>query len=513
MNAVIYARFSYSRQREESIEGQIRECRAYAERKGLTVVNVYADRAISGTSDKRPEFQKMIADAASGAFDAVLCWKHDRFARNRRDAAVYKQKLASCGVSLLYAAEEIPDGPSGIILDSVMEGFAEYYSANLSQNVKRGLYESALKRQTLGVRVLGYSEDENKRYVLNDDAPVVRRIFEDYASGKPAAVIVRELNEAGVKTVRGRPFGRSTLRYLLTNPKYYGLYAYADIVDETAIPPIVSKALWDRVQDMVAEHHELPARKIYDGGFLLTGRLFCGECGEHMIAASGTGRGGRRYDYYVCDGVKNKKNGCPLPACRKKPLEDKILQTLRDLVFSDEFIESAVSYFMEWQGENTAAREMAAIEARIRQNETATANLIRALASGFSQAIRDELDRLEKERGTLKRELVEFKAEHPWFSEEQIRAFLLDFRRGDMDDPHWRVYLVRSFLKAAYVFCDKVVLHLNISGKDENITLDVIKEALVQFPRCPVGQVREIRTIALGGFLAYVANEAAIVKK
>lgn len=138
--AVIYARYSSSGQREESIEGQLRECHEYAQRNGMTIIGEYIDKALTGRTDKRPDFQRMLRDSEKGVFQVVICWKMDRFARNRYDSAMYKYRLKKNGVRLAYAKESIPEGPEGIILEAVMEGYAEYYSENLSQNVKRGLY-------------------------------------------------------------------------------------------------------------------------------------------------------------------------------------------------------------------------------------------------------------------------------------------------------------------------------------------------------------------------------------
>ena len=140
MNAVIYARFSSYNQTERSIEGQLEDCMSYAERNGYRVVKSYIDRAKSGTdAEKRTDFQKMISDSASGQFDTVLVWKLDRFARNRYDSANYKHKLKKNGVKLVSVNEPVSDDPTGIMLESILEGAAEYYSANLSQNVKRGI--------------------------------------------------------------------------------------------------------------------------------------------------------------------------------------------------------------------------------------------------------------------------------------------------------------------------------------------------------------------------------------
>ena len=165
MKAVIYARFSSHNQTEQSIEGQVRVCEEYCAGRGFKVVGVYADRALSGKTDNRPEFQRMIADSGKRLFDAVIVYKTDRFARNKYDSAIYKRELRQNGVQIFYAAEAIPDGPEGIILESLMEGLAEYYSAELSQKIKRGMNESALKAQSTGSgRPLGYKVDSEKRF-------------------------------------------------------------------------------------------------------------------------------------------------------------------------------------------------------------------------------------------------------------------------------------------------------------------------------------------------------------
>ena len=145
LNAVIYARFSSSAQREESIEDQLRECQEFADKEGLQVINTYCDYAISGKTDNRDQFQKMIKDAEKQLFQAVIIYKTDRFARNRWDSAIYKKRLKECGVKVIPAKEVIPDGPGGIILESIYEGWAEMYSVNLAENVRRGQHGNALK--------------------------------------------------------------------------------------------------------------------------------------------------------------------------------------------------------------------------------------------------------------------------------------------------------------------------------------------------------------------------------
>lgn len=148
MNAVIYARYSSHGQTEQSIEGQLRDNYAWAKQQGVIVVGEYIDRALTGTKDQRPDFQRMIADAAKKQFELVIVWKLDRFARNRYDSAIYKAKLKKYGVKVVSVKENITDSPEGIILEGLLESMAEYYSANLSQNVRRGL-RRASRRGTI----------------------------------------------------------------------------------------------------------------------------------------------------------------------------------------------------------------------------------------------------------------------------------------------------------------------------------------------------------------------------
>lgn len=147
MTGVIYARYSEGpRQTDQSIEGQVADCQAFAAKNGINIIGLYADRHISGKSvDKRLEFQRMIRDAQDHKFDVVLVWKIDRFGRDRQDIAINKARLKRAGVKLMYAEESVPEGPEGIILESVLEGIAEYYSADLRQKVLRGRRET-LKR-------------------------------------------------------------------------------------------------------------------------------------------------------------------------------------------------------------------------------------------------------------------------------------------------------------------------------------------------------------------------------
>ena len=163
----------------ESIDGQLRECRAFAEKNDITLLEPYIDRALSAKTDNRPNFQKMIKDSASKKFDVIIVWKLDRFARNHYDSAHYKSVLRKNGVRVMSATESISEGAEGILLESMLEGMAEYYSAELSEKVVRGLTENALKCKYNGGKIpIGYHIDENQFYQINPvTAPAVLQAF------------------------------------------------------------------------------------------------------------------------------------------------------------------------------------------------------------------------------------------------------------------------------------------------------------------------------------------------
>ena len=309
MKAVIYARYSSDNQREESIEGQIRECREYAERNGITILTSYIDRALSARTADRPEFQRMIKDSAKELFDIVLVWKLDRFSRDRYDSAHYKRILKKNGIKVVSAKENISDGPEGIILESMLEGYAEYYSAELSEKIHRGQRENALKGKNNGGGIpLGYVLGQDQKLEIDPiTAPIVLEIFTRYADGETMRAIIDDLNSRGLKTKRGKPFSLSSFSAMLANRKYIGEYRYQDIIIPDGVPAIVPEVLFYRVQKRRDKNKKAPARSKTENEFLLTTKLFCGKCERMMVGESGTSHTGQTYYYYKCGSAKRKK--------------------------------------------------------------------------------------------------------------------------------------------------------------------------------------------------------------
>lgn len=480
LRAVIYARYSSSGQREESIEGQLRDCYEFAKKHGIIVIGEYIDKAMTGRVDRRPDFQRMMKDSEKGRFNCVLLWKMDRFARNRYDSAMYKYKLKKNGIRIFYAKETIPDGPEGIILESVMEGYAEYYSENLAQNVKRGNYDSALELKTLGKTCLGLKTGPDGRYMIDQaEAAIVRRIFEEYAEGERAKDIYERLNSEGYRTSRGGKFNKNSLRRILSNKKYIGVYEYEDIYVENGIPAIITdRDLFERVQKMLKINHDAPARGKAQN-FLLTTKLFCGLCGSPMIGDGGTSHTGKAYAYYSCTKRKRGRS-CKKESVPKDWIEDLVVGELVKIVHNDELIEQIADRVMEYQKREKDQAGLHALEIRQKENEKAISNMLAAIEAGIiTPSTKTRLMELEADRADIEKGIAHELLAEPEFERDQIIYFLERFRSGDINDEAYRIMLVDTFLNSVYLYDDDhLVLVMNYSGENCKVDLKLVEGAV-----------------------------------
>lgn len=298
--AVIYARYSSNNQREESIEGQVRECVAYAQQKGYEIIETYVDRAMTARADNRPEFQRMISDSSNRQFQIVLTYQLDRFARNRNDSRKYKALLAINKVKVESLHEHISDDPEGILVESLFEGLAEYYSADLARKVLRGMRENALQARSAGGSIpFGYKLSADKHFIIDEEkASYVRKIYELYSRGQSIKDIVSWLNMEGVKTYRGSKFTPSSLEKLLRNDRYLGIYKWSDVKIAGGCPVIIEPELFECVQDLLKKKKKAPA--LGNGAsFILSSKMVCASCGASYNGESGKGRNNVIHYYYL----------------------------------------------------------------------------------------------------------------------------------------------------------------------------------------------------------------------
>lgn len=370
--AVAYTRFSSDMQREESIEAQVRAIKEFTDKQGYALLKTYADRGISGTTDNRPEFQKMFDDAKKGLFDVIIVHKLDRFARNRADSAIYRKELSKNGVKLISVLENFDDSPESIILQSVIEGYNEYYSKNLRREVMKGLKENALTcRFTGGIPCLGYDIDkETLKYKINPfEAEAVKLIFKRYLEGEGYSTIISELNQKGFKTKKGCQFGKNSLHEILKNEKYTGMYIYNKSVhpDENGkfnrhlskpddeiikidggIPQIISKADFQKVQDKMKERRKKNATYKAKQDYLLSGKLICGICNSTFAGNARKAREGKPlYVSYNCT-KKNGKKSCDNFGVKKDFIEEIVLKKLADKVFNEKLLPEIIEKYNEF---------------------------------------------------------------------------------------------------------------------------------------------------------------------
>lgn len=478
MKAVIYARYSSDNQREESIEGQIRECKSYAERNGIIILTSYIDRAFSAKTDNRPEFQKMIKDSAKGLFDAIIVWKLDRFARNRYDSAHYKAILKKNGVKVLSAMEAIAEDSTGILLESLLEGYAEFYSAELSEKVIRGRTENALKcKWNGGCLPVGLMVDSERHYILDPlTAPAVLEAFKLYANGKTVKQIANILNEKGIRSRHNKPLSIDSITNMLHNRKYIGEYKYRDIIHENGIPAIVPIELFEKVQNRLAKNKKAPARyKAKEENYLLTTKLLCGKCGAFMVGESGTSKTGRIYQYYKCVTAKTKK-ACKKKTVKKDWIEDLVVSETMNMIMDDSMVLYITDLVMEIQSrENT---DLPRLRKQLTETEKAIENMLNAIQQGiFNQFTKQRFDELEASKNELETKILQEEIQRPLLKREQVAFWLHRFRKLDVTIPEQRQLLIDTFVNAIYLYDDRLVVTFNYKDGSKTITIDDIKSS------------------------------------
>ena len=476
INAVIYARYSPgSNQRDKSIEDQVRECTKYADLHDMNVIAVYADRRITGKTEERPEFQRMVRDSARGKFQAVIMYTLDRFARTRYISALYKHQLKKNGVRVFYAKQEIPDGPEGIILESVLEGWAEYYSEELSRKVRRGHNGNALKSKSNGGTVpLGYKIGPDGSYEIDPvGAKAVTLIFDMYDSGSSGPEIVKLLNEQGYKSSRGRTFTKNSLYTILRNQKYIGSYTYDGIVNPNSIPAIITKHQFQRVQQRLGIVAKAKAHNKSAVDFLLTTKAFCGICGAPLIGESGTSHTGAVHYYYKCATRKKRSKDCRKAVEKKDWLEQVVVEETVSKILNDETIEIIADRVVEIYEKELADNSLLiSLQDRLKNVERSIGNLMNAIEQGIiTDSTKSRLMDLEAEKSDLRSQIAVEEISKPVIEKERIIFWLLSFKNGNISDAQYRARIINMLVNRIDVYDfdgggKKIKIIYNITGEN-----------------------------------------------
>ncbi len=483
MTGVIYARYSSENQREESIEGQLRECKVFAEKNGIRIIDTYIDRALSAKTDNRPAFQKMIRDSAKGVFDTILVWKLDRFARNRYDSAHYKALLRKNGARVISATEVISQGAEGIILESILEGMAEYYSAELAEKITRGQNENAYKcKHNGGARPFGYIVTETQEYEIHpEEASCVVNVYQMYDDGATMKQIAETLNNQGIRNTRGGLFTVNSISTMLSNRRYIGEYAYRDIVVPNGVPAIVPMDLFGRIQKKLTKNKKAPAHLKADVEYILSTKLFCGKCGAFMIGESGTGRSKTTYRYYKCHNNKRKKR-CDKKAVKKDWIEDIVINRIVRVLWDDVLIDQIVDAVMELQEQDNMALPL--LRAQLAETEKGINNLVNAIERGIiTTSTKKRLDELEERKSDIEIKIAQETIKKPLLTPKQMLSWFHKLRKVDITDTEQRKRLVDIFVNAIIVHDDKIEFYFNYKEDAETLSVSSLLDGsdMVEF--------------------------------
>lgn len=503
--AVIYARYSSTGQTEQSIEGQLRECYQTAKELGLNVVKEYIDRALTGTNDSRPQFRKMINDSAFGTFDVIITWKMDRFARNRTDSALYKKILKDNGVKVVYSAENIPEGNEGVILESVLEGLAEYYSLDLAQKTIRGKKESIRKGKHIGGSVLyGYKLDKDKYYLIDEStAPIIRKIFKDYLSGARTADIAIDLNNSGMLTRASRKWTSEKIIKVLNNHKYAGEYKAFDIECESSIPAIIDKETFEAVQMALAKNQRAGGRYKAKYKYMLSGKVKCGLCGRAMCGSfANINRAKTKFrTYYRCLGKKSEK-GCDSGSIHGEKLEKVVIDNVMKIVLHDDFVDKIANKILELnQLQDDSTGLINAFELELKEIATKIDNIMTAIEEGLAtQRMKTRISELEAREEQLNEQIKfeRMKINKTLISKEQIIYWFSMFKNGDIHSTEFVEQLIELFIDKVVVFPDKIDIYCNYLDKSQQQMLLFSYSDVFETETLHVMKVSKYKTLKIG---------------
>ncbi len=483
---VIYARFSSHNQREESIEQQVAECKAFAALSGISVVGVYSDSAKTGRTDRRPQFQKLQREAAKGEFDYIIAYKSNRIARNILNALMFENEMEKFGIKVVYAKEEFGNNAAGRFALRTMMNVNQFFSENMAEDIKRNQADNALNCRANGPAPYGYKTGEDGKFAIDEStASVVREIYNRIANGEKFVEIGEDLNRRGIKTKNGNEWGKSSFFTILHNERYTGVYIFNDVRIEGGMPIIIERGLFDKVQKMLKSKKNPQGRKREDDGiYLLTGKLFCGKCKSHMIGMSGTSKSGNSHYYYICN-EKRSKGNCDKKAVRRDYIESEVARAIREYILQPSVMEWIVSQVLDYQNSNEKQIEISNLQERQREVKKSIANVMLAIDQGIITAsTKEHLQELESEKAQLEARILVAQGEAgKAVTRESLLAYLDHFKAANIENKDCQKELFDAFVKAVYLYDDHIKLTFDINDgetEDVKIMMEEVEEMVLQ---------------------------------
>lgn len=476
---VIYARYSSHNQKEESIEQQIAECTEFAEKNGIRIIEIYADKAVSGRSDRRPNFQRMMRDAEKHYFQIVIAYKSNRIARNMLNALQYEARLDLFGIKTLYAKEEFGNTAAGRFALRTMMNVNQFYSENMGEDIKRGMVDNATECKVNGMLPLGYVKGKDGKYAIAaDEAAVVREIYDSVLKDIPVAEIARSLNQRGIRTKLGRDWNKNSFHILLKNDNYIGVYRHSGVVVADGIPPILDKEVFEAVQEKLTTKKKTAGRRLANSEYLLTGKLFCGYCGSYMVGVSGTGENGTVHNYYQCQ-KRHAEKRCEKKNVRRDVLEGLIAKLTREYILQDDTIEWVADSTMSFQAMARRESGIARLEDDLTDKRKIAKNIMSAIEQGIiTETTKARLLEVETEICNLERSLSVAKAAAQPVERERVVFSLEQMRSGSVGDKEHQKRLIDTFVKSVTLWDDRIQIeYYHTPGKHKfSYSLDALTD-------------------------------------
>lgn len=484
MRLVAYARYSSDNQREESITAQLRAIHNWANANGHVIVKEYVDEALSARTDKRPNFLKMIEDSKIEDWNGVVVHKLDRFSRNRYNSAVYKKTLKDNNKKLFSVLEKLDDSPESIIMEAMLEGLSEYYSANLAREVKKGLTENALDcKHNGGIPPLGYSVKDSHYVVDKRESEIIKLIFNMYKTNHSYVEICSELNLRGYKTKRNKNFSKNSIHDILVNEKYIGNYTFGygnrakkrgqpnpDMIKiEGGMPAIIDKDTFFIVQEKMKGRKHMGGSYKAKQVYLLSGLIKCGICNEKYVGA----RKNKYWSVYECSG--HKKGMCENKAIKKEEIEkivvDELKVKINGLFNNVELLEKVNTKYKELY--NDTENNLKIEEEKLSNVQTQINNINNAILDGFySPEMKDKMKLLQSEKEFIERSiyLIRNISEKDEITSADINNILnTDLLKLESDNLNSIKEIIQKYIKEIIITPEniniKVVLdNTNITG-------------------------------------------------
>lgn len=494
---VLYGRYSSHNQKDISVEQQFEKGYELAAEYGIRIIDTYADRAVSGRTDKRRDFQRMMTDAAKGKFRYVIAWKSNRMGRNMLEALINEARLQDLGVRVLYVEEDFDDTAAGRFAARSMMNVNQFYSENMAEDIKRGLYDNAANCMVAnGHLPYGYKADETLHYAIDEPkAAVIREIFTRVSCGEAFVDIMASLNARGIKTSYGRPWGRSSFQRILSNERYRGIYIYGDVRKEGGIPRIVSDELYFKVQEVITTKKNPQGRHRVNGDYLLTGKLFCGHCKSPMTGISGTSRSGNLHYYYVCQKRRTEKT-CEKKNLRRDDIELQVAKAIKRRTLDDDTINWIADSVVEYSQHQESASGIGLLEDQLKDTQRSIKNLMAAIEQGIiTPTTKARLMELEKEQSDIDRKITMAKADVIPVNRDQLVGWLKKLQAGDVHDKKYQAELFDTFLIAVYVYDnpdgqDYMKVVFNYAGSKNTVEIPLDPSVIDNVENIETGAVR-----------------------